>query len=137
MIGTDLSPIQPAWVPPNLEFFVDDAESDWTFPEDSLDYIHACDLGGAIADWPRLLNQAYKHMKPGGWIELQDFEMDHFSDDDTARLAPRLGQMFDLLKEASMKFNRPMNVAEEHKKKLEAAGFVHVQEKVYKVSSSY
>ena len=29
MIGTDLSPVQPSWVPPNLQFEVDDFELQW------------------------------------------------------------------------------------------------------------
>lgn len=29
--GTDLSPIQPDWVPSNCKFEVDDAMSPWTF----------------------------------------------------------------------------------------------------------
>ena len=133
VVGTDLSPIQPAWVPPNLEFFVDDAEAEWSFKENHFDFIHACDLGGAISDWPKLLSQAYKHTKPGGWIEVSDFEMEHFSDDDTLTLAPKIGEFFDGLKTASSAFNRPMNVAAEHRQKLEEAGFVDVKEKVYKV----
>ena len=31
IIGTDLSPIQPAWVPNNCKFEVDDAEQEFTF----------------------------------------------------------------------------------------------------------
>jgi cyclopropane fatty-acyl-phospholipid synthase-like methyltransferase len=33
MIGTDLSPIQPSWVPHNVTFEVDDAARDWTRPD--------------------------------------------------------------------------------------------------------
>jgi cyclopropane fatty-acyl-phospholipid synthase-like methyltransferase len=33
VIGTDLSPIQPVWIPPNCRFEVDDAEQEWTFKE--------------------------------------------------------------------------------------------------------
>lgn len=29
VLGTDLSPIQPTWVPPNCKFEVDDLEQDW------------------------------------------------------------------------------------------------------------
>lgn len=29
--GTDLSPIQPSWIPPNCRFEVDDMELPWTF----------------------------------------------------------------------------------------------------------
>ena len=41
VIGTDLSPIQPSWVPPNAKFVIEDAESDWLYsPAKAFDYIH-------------------------------------------------------------------------------------------------
>lgn len=41
VIGTDLSPIQPNSVPPNLRFYVDDVESDWGYRSDeAFDFIH-------------------------------------------------------------------------------------------------
>jgi hypothetical protein len=36
VVGTDLSPIQPRWVPPNCKFEVDDAGEKWTFKDMSL-----------------------------------------------------------------------------------------------------
>jgi hypothetical protein len=39
VIGVDLSPIQPVWVPHNLEFRVDDIEDEWALGSD-FDYIH-------------------------------------------------------------------------------------------------
>lgn len=134
VIGTDLSPIQPSWVPPNLRFLVDDAEEPWLFsPSRPFDFIHARDLGGAIADWPRLLRQAHEHLKPGGWIELQEFEVTLKSDDDTMRLAPTLCEYLDRLHEASEAFQRPMNIAEGHRQRLVEAGFEDVRDEVYKV----
>src|SRR5436305_513470 len=68
VIGTDLSPIQPRWVPPNCKFVVDDAESDWLYKSDeAFDFIHGRALGGSIADWGRFHRQVYAHLKPGGW----------------------------------------------------------------------
>ena len=29
VLGTDLSPVQPSWAPPNCRFEVDDFEQDW------------------------------------------------------------------------------------------------------------
>lgn len=50
VIGTDLSPIQPTWVPPNLKFFVDDVESDWSYNVDNhFDFIHGRMMGGALS----------------------------------------------------------------------------------------
>ena len=49
VIGTDLSPIQPTSVPPNLRFFVDDVEDDWGYRSDeAFDFIHGRGMGGAI-----------------------------------------------------------------------------------------
>lgn len=134
VIGTDLSPIQPSWVPPNLHFLVDDAESPWLFSASRpFDFIHARDLGGAIADWPRLLRQAYGHLRPGGWIELQEFEVTLKSDDDSLRLAPTLCDFLGRLHQASELFHRPMNIAEGHRLRLMEAGFEDVRDEVYKV----
>ncbi|KAJ5591828.1 uncharacterized protein N7459_002197 [Penicillium hispanicum] len=137
VVGTDLSPIQPSWVPPNLRFLVDDAESPWLFSANRpFDFIHARDLGGAIANWPRLLQQAYTHLRPGGWVELQEFEVTLKSDDDSLRLAPTLCEFLGRLHEASEAFNRPMNIAEGHRQRLVEAGFEDVRDEVYKVPSS-
>lgn len=134
VVGTDLSPIQPSWVPPNLRFLVDDAESPWLFSASRpFDFIHARDLGGAIADWPRLLRQAYGHLRPGGWIELQEFEVTLKSDDDSLLLAPTLREFLGRLHEASEAFHRPMNIAEGHRQRLIEAGFEDVRDEVYKV----
>jgi hypothetical protein len=40
IIGIDLSPIQPDFVPENVHFFVDDFEEEWVDPENKYDYIH-------------------------------------------------------------------------------------------------
>jgi len=70
VIGTDIAPIQPQWVPPNLQFQIDDAEGDWTFEPNTFDYIHARDLYHGIRDFPKLIRQSYDTLKPGGWIEF-------------------------------------------------------------------
>ena len=60
VLGIDLSPIQPNWVPPNVSFMVDDAESDWLYKPNSFDYIHIRHMTSSIKDWPKLVAQAYK-----------------------------------------------------------------------------
>ncbi|KAK7427744.1 hypothetical protein QQZ08_005682 [Neonectria magnoliae] len=38
--GTDVSPIQPSWILPNLQFQIDDdCTQKWTFKENSADYV--------------------------------------------------------------------------------------------------
>jgi SAM-dependent methyltransferase len=135
VIGTDLSPIQPHWVPPNCKFVVDDAESDWLYtPDEAFDYIHGRALGGSIADWTRFYQQVYTHLKPGGWIEMQEYEAWVRSDDDTINHGGQwVSEWQRLVDEASTKFGKKFNVAERQKQYLIEAGFADVQEDVYKV----
>lgn len=138
IIGTDLSPIQPSWAPPNCRFYIDDAESDWAFaPDEAFDYIHARSLGGGIGDWPRLLKQAFVHLKPGGWFEAQEFEAWVLSDDGTHEAAKTVMDWQDRLNAASARFGKPMNVAPRIGGWLEGAGFVNVTDDIYKVSSLF
>ncbi|KAJ5558954.1 hypothetical protein N7535_009173 [Penicillium sp. DV-2018c] len=133
IIGTDLSPIQPNWAPPNCRFFIDDAESDWTFsPGESFDYIHARSMGGGIGDWPRLLKQAYQHLKPGGWFEAQEFDTWALSDDGTHEGATALNGWQELLDQASNKFGKPMNVASTISQWMIEQGFTNVADDIYK-----
>ena len=69
VIGTDISLVQPGWVPPNCSFQIDDAQLPWTFAPDSFDFIHVRYMQGAIADWPRLYREMYRALKPGGWFQ--------------------------------------------------------------------
>jgi trans-aconitate methyltransferase len=134
VIGTDLSPIQPRWVPPNCKFVVDDAESDWLYtPDETFDFIHGRALGGSIADWTRFYQQVYTHLKPGGWIEMQEYEVWVKSDDDSINRGGKLSEWQRLVDEASTKFGKRFNVAEMHKQYLIDAGFVDVQDDIYKV----
>jgi len=68
VVGTDLSPIQPDFVPPNCEFVVDDVEREWAW-ERKFDYIHCRMLCLGMHDWPRFFQQAYDNLEPGGWLE--------------------------------------------------------------------
>ncbi|OAR02793.1 hypothetical protein LLEC1_00195 [Akanthomyces lecanii] len=72
VLGIDLSPIQPDWLPPNVRFIVDDAESPWLYPRNHFDYIHSRHTVMALKDWMRLFRRALEHLKPGGWIEMQE-----------------------------------------------------------------
>ncbi|KAK5656086.1 hypothetical protein OQA88_5225 [Cercophora sp. LCS_1] len=40
VVGTDISPIQPTWVPPNCRFEIEDATKPWTFAADLFDFVH-------------------------------------------------------------------------------------------------
>jgi trans-aconitate methyltransferase len=68
-MGTDLSPIQPNFVPPNCRFEVDDFEDEWVYSQ-KFDYIHGRDIFFSLANPPRLLAEIYENLEPGGWVEF-------------------------------------------------------------------
>ncbi|KAL2055311.1 hypothetical protein ABVK25_004649 [Lepraria finkii] len=68
ILGNDLSPIQPRWVPPNVRFEIDDVEEQWTYHQ-KFDFIHSRIIGYGIKDWPKLLRQCFENTKPGGMVE--------------------------------------------------------------------
>lgn len=135
VVGTDLSPIQPSWTPVNCKFYIDDAESDWTFrPEEHFDFIHGRGMGGSIADWDRLFQNIKASLRPGGWLETQEYEAWVSSDDDpTLSKCPNVKKWNELCDEGSLKFGKRFNVAGELKQRMIKAGFHNVQEDIYKV----
>ncbi|KAI8192185.1 Secondary metabolism regulator LAE1 [Colletotrichum sp. SAR 10_75] len=82
VIGTDLSAVQPEWLPSNVKFIVDDVESAWIDPK-KYDYIFVRYMLVSIADWPRLIANIYDHLTPGGYAEFQDMDGLYYADDAT------------------------------------------------------
>jgi hypothetical protein len=61
VLGVDLSPIQPDFVPPNLKFEIDDIKEDFTYRR-PFDYIHCRYMAYALKDWTRLRSQVYAYV---------------------------------------------------------------------------
>ncbi|KAF6812571.1 methyltransferase [Colletotrichum musicola] len=74
VIGVDISPIQPGWVPTNCRFQIDDFEQEWTWPQDHFDFVHARNLEGCFTDLSKILKEIYDHTKPGGWFQIIEFD---------------------------------------------------------------
>ncbi|KAL7274174.1 hypothetical protein RUND412_002934 [Rhizina undulata] len=100
---------EPTWVPPNLKFEVDDIEEDWTFQDNSFDFIHVRTMAGYIYDWPKFYKQAFKALKPGGWIELQCFGDGFSVDDDSPPHGNILTKWVDYWITATEKSGRPFS----------------------------
>ncbi|KAL9607424.1 MAG: hypothetical protein Q9167_007667 [Letrouitia subvulpina] len=133
IIGTDLSPVQPKWVPDNVHFELDDCESRyWTWPQDHFDYIHSRFMIGSIGNWQSLLRKAYRHCKPGGYFELQELDCRFTSDDGTLSADSNLTYWSHIITEASANYNRPIPVYTEYQGWFENAGFVDIQQYVFK-----
>ena len=82
VVGIDLSPIQPLFVPPNVSFEIDDLEETWTFNQ-PFDLIFARMTVGAFADRSRFFQQSFENLAPGGWVECMDIYNPVKADDDS------------------------------------------------------
>ncbi|EFX04697.1 methyltransferase type 12 [Grosmannia clavigera kw1407] len=135
VIGTDISPTQSLWVPPNTRFEIDDATQPWTWDENTFDFIHVRYMLGAITDWDALFSQAYRCCTPGGWLESCEVHPEHQSDDGTNELAPVLKQFWQLYEEGMPKIGRKFFVVREgtQRKAMENAGFTNITDKTFKV----
>ncbi|KAF4341197.1 demethylmenaquinone methyltransferase [Fusarium beomiforme] len=130
VIGTDISPIQPSWVPPNVKFEIEDFNQDWTFAPESFDYVHLRYLVGCVPDWDRLYEQAYKALKPGGWIESFEASPHIESDDDSVKPDSALAQWAPIFIKASKTIGNTFTVLAEDLQRsgIEKAGFTDIKQ---------
>ncbi|KAL6231584.1 hypothetical protein BDW75DRAFT_39308 [Aspergillus navahoensis] len=132
VIGTDLSPIQPHWVPPNVQFEVDDCCDEWLYGEDAFDFVHIRGLYGCVADWDAFYKQALRSVKPGGWIEQVEQSVVPKSDDGTTE-----GTVFEEWGRVSLAageaFGKTLRIVDESKDRIVKAGFVDVVERRFKI----
>ncbi|SPO04198.1 related to TAM domain methyltransferase [Cephalotrichum gorgonifer] len=131
--GTDISPIQSSWVPPNLKFEIEDCTLSWTFPEASMDYVHMRWLNGSITDWTAFFKEAYKTCRPGGWAESSESSGLILSDYEPIPDTTALGQWSKVFAEGGKKIGRSFTIVEDgtQRKAMEEAGFVNIQEYNY------
>ncbi|KAF4966928.1 hypothetical protein FSARC_5461, partial [Fusarium sarcochroum] len=132
VIGTDLSPIQPAWVPPNVKFELEDATCSWTWPENHFDLVHIRYLIGAIADWGALFREAFRCCNTNGFLESGEVNPTFCCDDESIENAPALRTWNTLFKEGGKVFGRSFCDVDNDVKLLRDAGFVDVQSVEYK-----
>ncbi|KIW01727.1 uncharacterized protein PV09_06904 [Verruconis gallopava] len=132
VIGTDLSPIQPTDIPPNLQFEIDDCTEEWLYAKDSFDFIHVRCLYGSIADWPAFYKQVFSHLKPGGWIEQVEGSVVPKSDDGTVKPGSPLHKWGELSLKCGDLFGKTLLVVDEAKQNIIDTGFIDVVEHRYK-----
>ncbi|KAK1978795.1 methyltransferase domain-containing protein [Colletotrichum cereale] len=134
VLGTDLSPIQPEYVPANCRFEIDDAEDEWAFGQ-KFDYIHGRYMCTSIFDLPKLFGQAYDNLSPGGWVEFQETVID-FKAVDGSLEGTALRRWNDHLLEGIQRAGRDALSPFKYARYMNDAGFQGVQEKRFAVPSS-
>lgn len=128
--ANDLSAIQPSWVPPNLQFEIDDVNEPWAYRQ-PFDYIHIRNMSASITSWPKLCAQSLRHLNPGGYIEIQEHAVEMYSED--GEVPPNTKEWLEKMNDASRTFGKEMNVAKTLKDVVIGAGFENVQEDKYKL----
>ncbi|KAK4168861.1 Demethylmenaquinone methyltransferase [Cladorrhinum sp. PSN259] len=139
VIGTDLSPIQPGFVPPNVRFFVEDSTEPWLYPppKPQFDLIHTRITIGCWSDMKtQILTPAFRHLKPGGYMECQEVPGQPFCDDGTMPPDYPFLRWTQQLYHSAALANRQADVGPQLKRWMEEIGFVDVKEVVYKIPLS-
>lgn len=91
-------------------------------------------MGNVISDWKKFYSEAMKHLKPGGWLEIQDFEATIKSDDGTVTEGSFLKQWVDDMATVSEKFGKNYNAIVLQEDLMRDAGFVNIKHEMFKVS---
>ena len=131
-----IAAVQPQWVPPNCSFEIDDVESDWLYRFNHFDFIHAREFLLSIRDWPRLIGQAYEHLKPGGYLELSCSLPEASSDDGTVPDNSAWKEFTNIFFEIGDKIGASGRAPKLWKSQLLSQGFDDVHEHVFKIPSS-
>ncbi|KAK4189415.1 putative methyltransferase [Podospora australis] len=125
ILGIDLSPIQPQWVPPNVKFMIDDAEDEWASGS-NWDYAHLRGMSIVFRNLQKVIDQIYQNLKPGGYIEFQESHGRPQCDDSSMSSSDVMLQFYNLCVEALAKFGMDLNAPQTVGDLLTKAGFVNV-----------
>ncbi|KAL1892996.1 hypothetical protein Sste5346_006676 [Sporothrix stenoceras] len=131
VIGVDLSPVQPEFVPPNCYFEIDDLEKEWTWDR-PFDFIFARMMAGSFTDNGAVVQKAYEALEPGGYYEAQDMALPIGCDDGTLKKDSDLWIWMGLVMESMEKLGRPVVSAQQWKPLMEQCGFEDVTQTIYK-----
>ncbi|KAI0023897.1 S-adenosyl-L-methionine-dependent methyltransferase [Xylariomycetidae sp. FL0641] len=132
VLGIDLSPIQPYWVPANCKFLLDDVEDSWENGPD-WDFAHMRNMIPILKDPLKVLKDVFHNLKPGGWVELQDVDGMVHCDDDTLPPDWPVLQFTELMVEAFSKLGTKSHAAVFGGQYLAECGFVNIQHHTIKL----
>lgn len=133
VVGVDLSPSQPSWVPPNCRFIVDDITQPGAMRNEMYDFIHLRCLMGSIADWPSLYRTIFASLQPGGWVQHLEMSIVFESDDDTIGDGHVMKEWSETFLRYGEQVGKTLDIASTCTSMIRDAGFQEVEEKWFKV----
>jgi SAM-dependent methyltransferase len=132
VIGTDLSPIQPTWHPPNCEFQIDDFNDPWTFGANRFDFIHLRTSHGCVHSRAALYAQCLTALKPGGYLEEVEYAPEFISQDNSIAPGSPLAQWTDVALACAARLpDEEIYVFRHMATRIRAAGFEDVTEESF------
>ncbi|KAE8378075.1 hypothetical protein BDV26DRAFT_262222 [Aspergillus bertholletiae] len=136
-----LTGLEPAWMVGDAGpawLLHRDLEGPWPFTaKEAFHLIHSEALGGLLKDWDGFYTNVFKHLVPGGWVEIREHNL---------KFCPREGkekemegkwdaiqQWSELMDEAAEKFGKKINMGAKQKELMEQTGLVDIQEQIFKI----
>lgn len=77
---------------------------------EKFDYIYGWVLSGMLVDWLCFYGNVFKMFKFGGWVEMQEYDVWIFSDDDSCVCVLWMMEWVDKLDGVSKFFGKQINV---------------------------
>lgn len=116
---------------------MDDFNKPWLFPENHFDFIHIRWVPGTVHDWKWLFEQAYRALKPGGWLESLDNDGFFRSDDGTMSETTATYDWKRIAIEGAKNMGLKPSICtvldDLTRPAIDAAGFVNISETSFKV----
>ena len=84
-------------------------------------------MAAAIQDWPKLVRQCFDNTKPGGWVELQDFYLDYYSQDGSLKPEHAVQQWISILMKACRDFGKDPSPGPSLEGWMRDAGFINLK----------
>ena len=132
VLGVDITLPQPKSTPTNCSFTTADAEVDWLFATEPFDLIHGRTLVNSIRDWPRFMRSALQHLKPGGWLELNDVAYRFWADDGCGEGESSMIRWWRVvLQQGSRDNGIDIHSVYKHAQQMWDAGFTDVRERFF------
>ncbi|KAM5377879.1 hypothetical protein ACJZ2D_004783 [Fusarium nematophilum] len=131
VIGTEISPTQPAWIPSNLKLQVSHSPLKnvrANLDANSVDFIHMRFLLGSITDWTHVFKEAFTTCKPGGWVESYEVMSVMQSDDDTIPPGSAMETWGQIFLEGGRRAGQTFAIIQEdvQRRGMESAGFINI-----------
>ncbi|TDZ74756.1 Secondary metabolism regulator laeA [Colletotrichum trifolii] len=125
VVGVDIEKVRAPYAVPNCSFRVMDVTAPWK-PLDNrrFDYIHVRMLGD-VSDKEQFVQQIYKHLNPGGWVEICEW-VSQLHSPNRSLDGSAFARWNALLRQGLRNMGRSMGYPHQYLPALERAGFERV-----------